>query len=239
MGSPDKPAVDGDAAVGTRGDRTRRAILAAARERFAAHGFEETTLVDVAADAGVSGPTVAFHFGSKMGLLRAVVDDYYEDLVRRGEAVVDEPSSPMDRLVAFARFWLRAIDGDFDLFGVFFGQGGFRDTDSETGVALRGNNARVTRLFERLVDDLKADGTLRDDVSTRLVRDAFFGTAEHVLRGRLHGRRRLDHRRAADEILALVLRGAAVTPSRATATAADRLTAIETKLDALLSRATG
>jgi AcrR family transcriptional regulator len=234
MRSPEKGAGD-RVRTGTRGDRTRHAILAAARARFAADGFEETTLAGVAADAGVAGPTVAFHFGSKMGLLRAVVDDYYEDLVRRGEAVIDGPTSPMGRLVAFARFWLRAIDGDFDLFGVFFGHGGFRDIDSETGDALRRNNARVTRLFERLVDDLKADGTLREDVSTRLVRDGFFGTAEHVLRGRLHGRRRLDHRRAADDILELVLRGAAAAPPHATAP--DRLAAIETRLDTLLSRA--
>lgn len=219
--------------AGTRGDRTRRAIVAAARERFTANGFEDTTLGDVAADAGVSGPTVAFHFGSKLGLLTAVINGYYDDLIGRVEAVIDEPSSPMDRLVAFARFWLRAIDGDFDLFGVFIGQGGIRGVASESGAALRANNARVTRLFERLIEDLKADGTLRADVPTRLVRDAFFGTAEHVLRGQLHTVRSLDHRRAADRILDLVLHGAAA-PAKAPPAGDTRLIAIEQKLDRVL-----
>lgn len=219
----------------TRGDRTRRAILDAARRRLMERGFEDTTLGDVAAAAGVSGPTVAFHFGSKIGLLAAVVDDYYDDLLARVEPVIDAPSSPIDRLAAFARFWLQAIDGDFALFGVFLGHGGFRDVASESGLAMRRNNARVTRLLERLVDDLKSDGALRADVPTRLVRDAFFGTAEHVLRGRLHTDRPLDHRRAAGQILDLVLHGAAAQRP-AEEGHVDRLAAIDRKLDQLLAQ---
>lgn len=218
--------------AGTRGDRTRRAIVAAARERFRAHGFEDTTLGEVAADAGVSGPTVAFHFGSKLGLLTAVVNDHYDELIAQIELVIDEPRSPMARLVAFTRHWLRTIDGDLELYAVFAAHGGMRATDSEVGVALRENNTRVTRLFERLLDDLKADGTLREDVQTRLIRDAFFGTAEHVLRRQLHASRPLEHDRAADRILELVLHGAAAAPP---APAADRLTVIERKLDELLA----
>ena len=43
----------------TRGDRTRAAILDAARRRFAEHGFDRTRLAEIAADAGVAEPTVA------------------------------------------------------------------------------------------------------------------------------------------------------------------------------------
>lgn len=226
-----------DASTGTpdtRGGRSRRAIVSSARARFAAHGFDETTLGDVAADAGVSGPTVTFHFGSKLGLLAAVIDDYYEQLLPRLDAAIDAPSAPTERLAAFARFWLEAIDGDFALFGVFAAHGWMRETTTETGVAMRRNNTQITRRFERLVDDLKAEGSLRADVSTRLVRDAFFGTAEHVLRGQLHSSRPLDHRHAAEQVLGLVLHGAAARPR--TATDEDRLRSVERKLDLLLSR---
>lgn len=222
------------ASAGTRGERTRRAIVTAARERFRAHGFEDTTLGDVAADAGVSGPTVAFHFGSKLGLLTAVVNHHYDELIAQIEVVVDEPRSPMARLVAFTRYWLRTIDGDIELYAVFAAQGGMRASASGIGAAVRDNNARVTRLFERLVDDLKADGTLRADARTRLVRDAFFGTAEHVLRRQLNASRPLDHDRAADRILELILHGAAAAPPAPAAD--DRLAAIERRLDELLAR---
>lgn len=222
---------------GTKGARTRRTILAAARERFAAAGFEETTLTEVAAWAGVSGPTVAHHFGSKAGLLTAVVNDYYDNLVGHIDTVIDAQRSPMERLVAFARFWVEEIDGLFPLYAIFSANGGMRGVESETGQALRRNNARVTQRFQRLIEDLAADGTLRADVDTRLVRDAFFGTAEHVVGGQVHSRRALNHKRVADGILALVLNGAAATADSAQKD--ERLTVIEHKLDAVLARLGG
>ncbi|TQF06672.1 TetR/AcrR family transcriptional regulator [Kitasatospora acidiphila] len=46
-------------------DTTRAAILRSARERFAAHGYERTTIRAVAADAGIDPSMVMRYFGSK------------------------------------------------------------------------------------------------------------------------------------------------------------------------------
>jgi AcrR family transcriptional regulator len=53
---------------------TRAAILAAARERFAAAGFAGTTIRAVAADAGVDGALVHHYFGSKDDLFLAALE---------------------------------------------------------------------------------------------------------------------------------------------------------------------
>jgi AcrR family transcriptional regulator len=53
---------------------TRRAVLAAARERFVAQGYAGTTIAAVAAEAGVSVETVYKAFGNKPGLVKAVFD---------------------------------------------------------------------------------------------------------------------------------------------------------------------
>ena len=50
---------------------TRDAILAAARERFTANGYDRVRMRDVAADAGVDVALVTYHFGSKDGLFAA------------------------------------------------------------------------------------------------------------------------------------------------------------------------
>lgn len=52
----------------------RRAILAAAAKLFVDPGYAGARMSDVADAAGVSVPTVAAHFGSKKGLLSAVLD---------------------------------------------------------------------------------------------------------------------------------------------------------------------
>jgi AcrR family transcriptional regulator len=53
---------------------TRRGILSAAEECFAAAGFVGATTRQVAARAGVNVATLHYHFGSKEKLYRAVLD---------------------------------------------------------------------------------------------------------------------------------------------------------------------
>jgi AcrR family transcriptional regulator len=54
--------------------RTRADILAAARRRFGAEGYERTTLRGVAADVGVDAALVIRYFGSKQNLFAAAAD---------------------------------------------------------------------------------------------------------------------------------------------------------------------
>jgi AcrR family transcriptional regulator len=56
-----------------RSDATRNAILAAARERFAADGYERATIRAVAKDAAIDPSMVMRYFGNKEGLFAAAV----------------------------------------------------------------------------------------------------------------------------------------------------------------------
>lgn len=59
----------------TQADATRRGVLVAARDVFKRLGYARATIEAVAAAAHVSVPTVYAGFGSKAGLLSAVVAD--------------------------------------------------------------------------------------------------------------------------------------------------------------------
>jgi len=52
---------------------TRHRLLEAARHLFAVNGYSATTLPAIAREAGVSAPTITAIFGTKMGLLTALV----------------------------------------------------------------------------------------------------------------------------------------------------------------------
>lgn len=56
-----------------RSDRTKAAILRAARERFAAQGYERTTIRAVASDAGIDPSMVMRYFGNKAQLFDATL----------------------------------------------------------------------------------------------------------------------------------------------------------------------
>jgi AcrR family transcriptional regulator len=63
---------DGNKTV--RSQRSRAAILSAARQRFTVDGFERTTVRAVAADAHIDPSMVLRYFGSKDGLFAAAAD---------------------------------------------------------------------------------------------------------------------------------------------------------------------
>ncbi|WUD81653.1 TetR family transcriptional regulator [Streptomyces sp. NBC_00503] len=56
-----------------RGAQTKAAILRAARDRFAAHGYERTTIRAVAADAAIDPSMVMRYFGNKEKLFDAAL----------------------------------------------------------------------------------------------------------------------------------------------------------------------
>jgi AcrR family transcriptional regulator len=76
--------------VTPRGQRRRAAILDAAAERFLAHGFHGTSIDDVGAAAGISGPGVYRHVASKDALLMAVLDRLWTDGFRPAVAAAAE-----------------------------------------------------------------------------------------------------------------------------------------------------
>lgn len=219
----------------TKGDRTRAAIIAAARERFAAEGFERALGAVIAADAGVSEPTINFHFGGKAGLLVAVMEDYYDGLLTEIEAQADATEAPMARLDRFAHWWLRHSAEHWSLLAVFAHHGRRAEPD-DVAVAFQRNNRRVTTVVERMLEDLKHQGKVRPDVSTKILRDAFFGTCEHVLLGWATTGRPTDMASAAEDVLDLLLNGAAGTGQAA---GPGDLGAIEDKLDQIIDALDG
>ena len=59
---------------------TSAAISHAALQRFAAQGFEATSLREIAGDAGVDGALISYRFGGKQGLWKDIVSQAGADL---------------------------------------------------------------------------------------------------------------------------------------------------------------
>jgi AcrR family transcriptional regulator len=62
--------------VQKRGEQRRRLIIDAAIELFGRQGYRGTGLAAIAQQADITPSAVIHHFGSKEGLLRAVLDEY-------------------------------------------------------------------------------------------------------------------------------------------------------------------
>lgn len=71
-------------------ERTQRAIVDAALKLFAGRGFKAVSLRDIAEGAGVAHNIIRYHFRSKEGVWRAVVDRAAADYVSSLQPVLDE-----------------------------------------------------------------------------------------------------------------------------------------------------
>lgn len=81
------------------GDDNRERILEVAERLFARRGYRSVTVRDVAKAARVTHPLIYHYFGSKRGLLAAVV----ERSQARMRAVADTGGDPLDVFVGLAR----------------------------------------------------------------------------------------------------------------------------------------
>ncbi|MBO8200585.1 TetR/AcrR family transcriptional regulator [Streptomyces smyrnaeus] len=87
---------------------TRRALLAEGRRRFAADGYHEVVLAEVAKAAGVTKGAAYHHFESKAGLFRAVVAEVQHELGERVADAAEQHDDPWERLRAGCRTFLAA-----------------------------------------------------------------------------------------------------------------------------------
>ncbi len=62
-------------------EEKRGRLLAAARHLFISQGFDSTTTKQISEQAGVSEGILFHQFGSKVGLLRALIEDYAQGAV--------------------------------------------------------------------------------------------------------------------------------------------------------------
>jgi AcrR family transcriptional regulator len=91
----DSDTVDeGDQASGTM----RRHIAQAAARLFASQGYDATSVREIVAAAGVTKPTLYYHFGSKAGLAHALLNAPMSQLTADLRNVLDTEPNPVEAL---------------------------------------------------------------------------------------------------------------------------------------------
>ena len=80
---------------GTKGERTRRDILAAAVARFGRDGYRATSVADIARDASVGGTVPYAYFAGKEALFLAAVDEDAAAVIREAlSGAFEQPGLP-------------------------------------------------------------------------------------------------------------------------------------------------
>src|SRR5437667_3847513 len=92
---------------------TRAALIAVARERFAARGYADVSIDEIVQGARVTKGALYHHFEDKQALFRAVVEAVELEVAARVRAIAGRADKPWPQLVAACHAFLDAyLDHD-------------------------------------------------------------------------------------------------------------------------------
>ena len=96
-----------------RKERTREELVEAAARVFARKGFHETTMADVAEEAGYSTGAIYVHFAGKDELFLEVAANYVATRARENQGVRDETGGTLPkRAKALGDHWMARVAAD-------------------------------------------------------------------------------------------------------------------------------
>lgn len=147
-------------------------ILAAARRLFAQKGMEESTIRDIARDAGVSPASVVVHFKSKTALLEEALKGDIEMALSELVASMPENSDLLDRLLHLAKGFFRLYDQNRNLYRALIRATIFEpagETPNLTSVS-----EGYLRFLAGLVEEGQARGLIRPEVDASVAAGALF-----------------------------------------------------------------
>jgi AcrR family transcriptional regulator len=100
--------------VAKQNEATREAILQAAAQRFAEHGYEKTRISDICRDMGVNAQLIYAHFPSKKHLFMACFEVYFEWMNKQVVAPIIQSADSATRLAwrVWAGLGIQALSRD-------------------------------------------------------------------------------------------------------------------------------
>ncbi|MFJ6212568.1 TetR family transcriptional regulator [Streptomyces sp. NPDC092296] len=137
-----------------------RALLEAARQEFAEHGYGGTSIRDIAQRAGVSLSALYHYYGGKQELLYTILDEGMDRFRRACDtALAATGDDPGERLEALVEATVRFRAGQRDRSSVELTED--RSLNEEQRAAFRRRQAAASRMFQQVVDDGCARGVFR------------------------------------------------------------------------------
>jgi AcrR family transcriptional regulator len=94
------------------GDGRRDAILDVAAQLFRLHGYDATSVRDIARAAGISQATLYYYIGSKPDALIAISNQAMDAKVEQMRVIAGSTVSPIEKLRDFVHAELESIDRD-------------------------------------------------------------------------------------------------------------------------------
>jgi TetR/AcrR family transcriptional repressor of nem operon len=140
----------------------RQHILDVAHPLLLRKGFTAVGLAEVLTAAQVPKGSFYHYFGSKEAFGEAVLDTYFADYLERMDALLAQPGTAAQRLIAYFRDWLDSQTGDEGQSRCLVVKLGAEvcDLSESMRAALKRGTGGITERLARCIEAGRADGSL-------------------------------------------------------------------------------
>ena len=163
---------------------SRQRIEQAAKHLFATRGYESTSTAAIARLARTSESQLLKHFGSKEGLLEAILQDAWNTLNPALRLATESVASVQEKFRILVEMVLNFLGKDEELRTLLLFEGRRIRRQGETIVLVPGFLEFVA-IVDGILGQLAEHGELAPDVSPQALRSAIMGMIEGMLRDRM------------------------------------------------------
>ena len=157
----------------------REAILRAGVKVFAAKGFFNSKVADVAAEAGVADGTVYLYFKGKDDILHSIFDRAMAEFIDDGRRKLEKSDDPADQLAKIAELHLSRLGADRELAVVFQIElrGSTKFMEAFSAAAF----AEYLQIIRRTIESGQNAGLFRGDVKPIVAAKMFYGALDEMV----------------------------------------------------------
>jgi TetR/AcrR family transcriptional repressor of uid operon len=166
---------------------SRDRILLSAKHLFARNGYENTSTVAIAREAGTSESQLMKHFGSKQGLLAAIFDHGWAAVMERVKAS-HLANSSSDRLLDMLDAMILQLESDPELKELVALEARRVRKDNRDVLVSRGYQ-QFGELLHATLSEMRNQGYIRPDLNLDAIRSAIMGVTEALLRDQVVAKR--------------------------------------------------
>jgi AcrR family transcriptional regulator len=162
-------------------------ILFAGKRLFARNGYENTSTVAIAREAGTSESQLMKHFGSKQGLLAAILDHGWMKILRRVQATQDSESL-QQRLLGALEAMVIELENDSELKELVALEA-HRVRKDGRDVLVSNGYRQFSDVIASLLVEMRQRKLIRADVNLDAMRAGLIGLTDGLLREQVVARR--------------------------------------------------
>jgi TetR/AcrR family fatty acid metabolism transcriptional regulator len=183
----------------------REAILRAGVRVFAAKGFFNSKVADIAREAGIADGTVYLYFKSKDEILHSIFDRAMADFIEEGRRELESLEDPVEKLRTIARLHLQRLSADRDLAIVF--QVELRGSTKFMREFSAAGFAEYLDIIKRTIETGQKQGVFRKDMKPVVCAKIFYGALDEMVTNWILSANNYPLPPMADEVLKIYLGG--------------------------------